>query len=55
MEGRLAYGHRDAHGGTVGAIDPGVIRDGENERERFLPLQVVLNNATVEGLAQAAR
>ena len=46
-------GHGDADGGAVGCIDPRVIRDGVEERERRRGVEVGFDDAAVKGLAEA--
>ena len=43
------HGHGDAHGGTVRAIDPRVIGDGEVEGDAVG--EMIFQHAAVEGLA----
>ena len=50
---RRADAHRDAHRRAVRAVHPRVIRHRERQRQRLLGVQVLLDHAPVEGLAQA--
>ncbi len=48
----LGNRHGDAHGGTVGGVYPGVVGDGVDQRQRVFGVELGLQHAAVEGLAQ---
>ena len=51
----LAYRHRDPHGGLVGRLEPGVVGDGIDQRERLARFEMALDDAARKGLGNRIR